>query len=1546
MASMSLHRLLLLTVLFTFPLIAVGQWEYETVTTGGHKCDIAVDAIGNPHISYREQADGWDLKYVRWDGSDWYITPVETTLDVYGAPSIAIDESGIPHIAFKVVNSFWSILYHAWWNDSSWQQAGVDSLAWGDLGEWSSIDIASDGYPHIAYSVYTEDYDCYLKYAYQDASGWHYEIADSLLSEEYRYVSLALDADNHPHISYYLTTAEELRYAFWNESIWQKETVDAADDVGQYSSIAVDGGGNPHISYTDYWGVPPTKYTYWDGEVWQIEAVDPTEDALELYTSLALDADDQPHMSYGEYNGPLKYAFKDESWETEIVDETVECGWTSISVDDSGSTHIAYFDANQVVLKYAKKSPVPADITPPPAPQSLSTTSGLNQISLEWLRNMEADAAGYRIYGGNSAGPTTLIDSTTNSSDTTTTIQNLSGDTTYYFRITAVDTAGNESGYSNEVSAIPVGISMWHVSTTGSDETGDGTEGNPFASIQYTINYAGNGDTVLVNPGTYIENINYNGRNIVLGSLFLTTLDTSHISQTVIDGNSTGRVVTFENGEDSTAVLSGFLIINGNTVGDGGGIYVYTSNPTLNHLIIQNNQSGRGGGIACINNSNPIIFSVQIKNNSSSEGGGIYCRTNSSPRIYNTLVSSNVSTTEGGGFSLEWDCNPSIENVTVSGNISIAGGGIRTNNSSNPILTNVIIYGNTALESGGGFHIYNSNPILTDVTISGNTAVSYGGGISCDGQSSPILENVTIENNAAVDGGGIFLSSSSPSLIDVTVRWNTAELTGGGIVCDNWSNPSLVNVTVSENMAIGNGGGIRCRENSSPSMVNVTISGNTANYGGGIHCLNNSNPIIQEAFISGNSTQNGGGIACNSSSPRLIDVILSGNSALNHGGGINCYNNSSPSLINVTISDNTAGWGGGVAVSANSNPVLVNTILWNNTPEEIGSGEGLDSITIAYSNVSGGQENITFEDGDTIIWLQGNIDVDPLFVDGVYGDFQLQDESPCIDAGTSFFIWGADTLINSGLEDYIGWAPDMGALENQSGINNGDGLLAYYPFNGNADDGSGMGHDGEVNGSSLTRDRFGHYNSAYSFDGVDDYIDLGEAASIIPENASLSISIWVVPHDVSAIYTLLSCETNDRGFKLYYRPYDGDMINAYIDEVPIHGDAANTPAGRWSHLVMTWSSETGFNLYINGTFAGGADMDAWGYYSAADPLFLGAHWEGGVTNAPYDGILDDIRIYDRALTLGEINSLYHEGGWPPEPQIISIVDLPEDQGGWVWIEFEKCLLDQGSLTAGSYTIERLDPHSWTAVQSITAVGLENYLAEARTLVDSSHTGDGITQFRVQVSTTMGDYVSAPAEGYSVDNIAPAVPTSIIAIVDHNWDVTVNWSPAIDQDFASFKVYRSITAEFELSDELLIEETADNFLVDPLSEIGEFYYRVSAVDVHGNESGGSEAASVVVVSLDTQIIPVEFTLEQNYPNPFNPSTNICYGIPEDSQVSLIIYDVQGNVIQTLESSRRSAGWYKVVWDGETAKGKSISTGIYFARLVAGDYTQVIKLVYLK
>jgi hypothetical protein len=122
-------------------------------------------------------------------------------------------------------------------------------------------------------------------------------------------------------------------------------------------------------------------------------------------------------------------------------------------------------------------------------------------------------------------------------------------------------------------------------------------------TIQAGINASAKGDTILVESGIYVENINFNGKEIVVGSFFILTGDTSYISQTVIRGNQTASVVTFANGEDSTAVLSGFTITGG-VAFYGGGIFCLSSNPTL--------AKEHGSGIYCqatdVNLVNSIVW--------------------------------------------------------------------------------------------------------------------------------------------------------------------------------------------------------------------------------------------------------------------------------------------------------------------------------------------------------------------------------------------------------------------------------------------------------------------------------------------------------------------------------------------------------------------------------------------------------------------------------------------------------------------------------------------------------------------------------------------------------------------------------------------------------------------------------------------------------------------------------------------------------------------------------------------------------------------------
>jgi hypothetical protein len=94
------------------------------------------------------------------------------------------------------------------------------------------------------------------------------------------------------------------------------------------------------------------------------------------------------------------------------------------------------------------------------------------------------------------------------------------------------------------------------------------------------------------------------------------------------------------------------------------------------------------------------------------------------------------------------------------------------------------------------------------------------------------------------------------------------------------------------------------------------------------------------------------------------------------------------------------------------------------------------------------------------------------------------------------------------------------------------------------------------------------------------------------------------------------------------------------------------------------------------------------------------------------------------------------------------------------------------------------------------------------------------------------------------------------------------------------------------------------------------------------------------------IPKEFELSQNFPNPFNPTTQIEFGLPRASFVTVKIYSIMGSEVTTLEENSLPAGTYQITWDGTDRYGRAVSTGVYLYRIEAGNYSQTKKMLLLK
>jgi hypothetical protein len=167
-------------------------------------------------------------------------------------------------------------------------------------------------------------------------------------------------------------------------------------------------------------------------------------------------------------------------------------------------------------------------------------------------------------------------------------------------------------------------------------------------TIQAGIDASSPGDTVQVQPGRYIETIDFKGKDIVVGSLFLVTKDSSYIINTIIDADQKDTVVAFQNGETARAELAGFTITNGKgsaTVSHGGliggGIYCKGASPFLHHLILENNFTQLEGGGMYLEVSNSSIEYCVIRNNRGASGGGGLYSYQGNNQIRNCIIDYN-----------------------------------------------------------------------------------------------------------------------------------------------------------------------------------------------------------------------------------------------------------------------------------------------------------------------------------------------------------------------------------------------------------------------------------------------------------------------------------------------------------------------------------------------------------------------------------------------------------------------------------------------------------------------------------------------------------------------------------------------------------------------------------------------------------------------------------------------------------------------------------------------------------------------------------------
>ena len=464
------------------------------------------------------------------------------------------------------------------------------------------------------------------------------------------------------------------------------------------------------------------------------------------------------------------------------------------------------------------------------------------------------------------------------------------------------------------------------------------------STIQEAINISWNGGTVRVADGTYTGQGN---RDIDLLGRAITVRSENGPENCIIDCNGTQdepyRGFYIHSAEDSNSVIDGFTITNGYAPnGYGGGIYCRDSSPTVTNCMFSGNSADFGGGAMRSYNSSPTITNCTFSANSADFGGGMYNSADSSPILTNCTFSAN----------------------TASGTYGDGGG--MANQEAATTLINCTFSDNTASSGGGGMtnQLCPTTLMLTNCIFSGNSVVAAHGGAMHNYESSPTLTNCIFSGNSTGRyGGGMYnYRYSSPTLNNCTFSDNSADY-GGGMDNLSYNSPTLNNCTFSNNFA-QYGGAISNRHGGRQTLTNCTFNGNSADYSGGGINNERSRPTMTNCTFAANSAPNGSAVACDS------------------------WHQLSPSKLKLY---NCILWDGGDETEARCEGSRrlakqggFASEIWNNDNS---------IITITYSNIQHGWPG------------EGNIDVDPLFIDAGNSDYRLSAGSPCIDAATDAGVY-------------------------------------------------------------------------------------------------------------------------------------------------------------------------------------------------------------------------------------------------------------------------------------------------------------------------------------------------------------------------------------------------------------------------------------------------------------------------------------------------------------------------------------------------------------
>ncbi len=214
---------------------------------------------------------------------------------------------------------------------------------------------------------------------------------------------------------------------------------------------------------------------------------------------------------------------------------------------------------------------------------------------------------------------------------------------------------------------------------------------------------------------------------------------------------------------------------------------------------------------------------------------------------------------------------------------------------------------------------------------------------------------------------------------------------------------------------------------------------------------------------------------------------------------------------------------------------------------------------------------------------------------------------------------------------------------------------------------------------------------------------------------------------------------------------------------------------------------------------------------------------------------------------------------------------------------------------------------------------------------------------------IGVFGGSGGSSYTYLNLPPKPPVNFHSSYDSS-TITITWNKFSEADFSHYNIYRSSVNNFTPDSSSLYCKTDSAYFIDNVPVgVEKLYYRVTSVDIDGNESAPGEQIVITLTSAGEPLIEIigEYKLYQNYPNPFNPVTIIPYKIKEEAYVKIMVYDIKGELIEVLVNEVKYAGYYETEFNAQ-----NLASGIYLYRIEVVNnrsipvYMNMQKMILLK